>query len=348
MPEDSEPKRSWRLVDVDNLVRPRYFIFTSMLGLLGVAAMTPNPGWQILLAVVLVAVAFHIFAYIQNDVLDLPIDRTQALRANGPLVSGLISPGAAMTIALLQIPITFLITWWLGAGPWAYVVVITGFVFMTIYNMYGKRCPLPMLTDSAQGIGWGSLAIYGSLVSAGDVNTLSFVAAGFGFAFLFLINGVHGGLRDLGNDLKLGCSTTAIYYGAFVDDEDRVVCTSALRRFAFFAFAVYIGPASIALIRGDFGYQGIALLMVVITWVSINMFSAIVLFKLTAPLIENRNMIIRYHGIPLLLSSVIVFLPLMFPVLFVTLVVCHLVPRFIFADPARVGMSWFFQRQVRP
>jgi len=344
MADDIEPKRSWKLIDLDNLIRPRYFIFTSMLVLLGVAAVTPDPGWKILLAGVLVALAFHIFAYIQNDVLDLPIDRTQVLRANDPLVSGLISPGKAMTIALLQIPISFLISWWVGAGLWAYIALIAGFVFMTIYNMYGKRCPIPMLTDSAQGIGWGSLSIYGSLIATGEVNTLSFVAGGFGFAFLFLINGVHGGLRDLGNDIKLGCSTTAIYYGAYVDDQDRVVCTPAVRRFAFFALAVYIAPASIALVRGDFGYQGAEMLAVAVAWTGISLFSAVVLYKLTAPLIENRNMIIRYHGTPLLLSSVVVFLPLMYPVLITTLVVCHLVPRFIFADSSRVGMAWFFKR----
>jgi 4-hydroxybenzoate polyprenyltransferase len=344
MAEAEIEKRHWRLVDIDNLVRPRYFIFTSMLVLLGVAAMTSNPGWKTLLGAVLVAVAFHIFAYIQNDVLDLPIDKTQELRANDPLVSGLISPGLAMTVALLQIPISFLITWWLEAGVFAYVALIVGFVFMTIYNMYGKRCAIPMLTDAAQGVGWGSLAIYGSLVSVGHVNELSFVAANFGFAFLLLINGVHGGLRDLNNDLAVGCSTTAIYFGAHMDDQGRVVSTAALRRFAFFAFAVYIGPASYALFTGEFAYLGTIFVSVAIAWLGINIFSAMVLYSLTAPLTKNRNLIFRYHGIPLLISALIVFMPLMFPLLIVTMIVCHLVPRFIFADPDRVRVRWFFQR----
>lgn len=344
MAEVSATKRHWHLLDINNLVRPRYFVFTAMLVLLGVAAMTPNPGWRTLLAVVLVAVSFHIFAYIQNDVLDLPIDRTQALRANDPLVSGLISPALAMSVALLQIPICFLITWEVGAGPWAYIALLSGFGFMTVYNMYGKRCPVPMLTDAVQGLGWGSLAIYGSLVAAGSVNSLSLVAAGFGFAFLFLINGVHGGLRDLGNDIAVRCSTTAIYFGAYVDAEGRAVSTPALRGFAFFALTVYIGPASIALLSGDFGYRGWVLVSVAVAWVGISIFSAIVLYSLTAPLIENRNLMIRYHGIPLLLSAIIIFLPRLFPVLIVTLLFCHLVPRFIFADPNRVRVRWFFRR----
>ena len=344
MSDDVMTKRRWKLIDIDNLTRPRYFVFTSMLVLLGVAAVTSDPGWREISAVVVVAIAYHIFAYIQNDVLDLPIDRTQPLRANDPLVSGLIAPGSAMAIALLQIPIAFIVTWWIGGGVWAYVTLGVGFVFMTIYNLYGKRCPVPMITDAAQGIGWGSLAIYGSLVSAGHVNALSFVAANFGFAFLFLINGVHGGLRDLGNDLALGCSTTAIYFGAHLDNDGRVVCTGALRAFAFFALAVYFVPGSIALLNGDFAYQGLVFTAVAVTWFVILFFAIWVLYVLTQPIIENRNQIIRYHGTPVLLSAIILFLPRMYPALIVTMVLCHLAPRFIFADPTRPTSRWFLNR----
>lgn len=344
MPDDGVIKRRWRLIDIDNLTRPRYFVFTSMLVLLGVAAVTTDPGWRVLSTVVVVALAYHIFAYIQNDVLDLPIDGTQPLRANDPLVSGLIAPGPAMAIALLQIPIAFLATWWAGGGVWAYITLGIGFVFMTIYNLYGKRCPMPMITDAAQGIGWGSLAIYASLVSVGHLNTLSFVAANFGFAFLFLINGVHGGLRDLGNDLALGCSTTAIYFGAYVDDEGRVACTGALRAFAFFALAVYFAPGSIALLNGDFAYQGFVFVAVAVAWFAILVFAIWVLYILTQPIIENRNLIIRYHGAPLLLAAIILFLPRMYPVLIITMLLCHLVPRFIFSDPTRPTSRWFFSR----
>jgi 4-hydroxybenzoate polyprenyltransferase len=243
----------------------------------------------------------------------------------------------------LQIPITFLITWWVDGGLWAFVTLIVGFVFMTIYNLYGKRCPVPMLTDAAQGISWGSLVIYGSLTATGEVNSLSFVAASFGFAFLFLINGVHGGLRDLGNDLERECSTTAIYFGAIIDGQGRVVCTGALRAFAFFALAIYIGPASIALVAGEFGYEGAILLSVAIAWFVICCFSIWVLYVLTAPLVENRNLIIRFHGVPLLLSSIVIFLPLMYPLLIAAMVASHLLPRLIFSDPTRPTFHWFFR-----
>lgn len=333
-------KQGWTLLDIDNLIRPRYFVFTSMLVLLGVAAVTSNPGWRILFGVLAVAIAFHVFAYIQNDVLDLPIDRTQPLRKNDPLVSGLIAPATAMTIALLQIPIAFLITWWAGGGLWAFGVLIFGFVFMTIYNLYGKCCPIPMVTDAAQGASWGSLSIYGSLMAAGEITSLSLVAANFGFAFLFLINGVHGGLRDLDNDLKTGCLTTAVYFGAKIDDQGRVVSTGALRAFAFLALVIYSVPASIALTTGEFGYEGTLLLLVIIAWVVINCFSVWLLYVLTAALVENRNQIIRFHGVPLLLSSIVIFLPRMYPLLIATMLACHLIPRLIFADPTRPTFQW--------
>jgi 4-hydroxybenzoate polyprenyltransferase len=84
---------------------------------------------------------------------------------------------------------------------------------MTAYNLFGKRCALPMLSDAMQGLVWGTLAVYGAFVAAGYINALTLVAASFGFGFLFLVNGVHGGLRDLENDVAIGCTTTVSFAG---------------------------------------------------------------------------------------------------------------------------------------
>lgn len=302
--------------------------------LLGVAAVNTLPGFGILLTVVGVAVSFHVFAYVQNDVLDLPVDRTQPLRAKDPLVTGLISARAAMILAVVQIPLAMFLTWLTDADVWAYVTLSICFLLMTVYNLYGKRSPIPMLTDAVQGASWGCLAIYGSLVAAGHITVLTSVAFFFGFGFIFLINGVHGGLRDLRNDQATGCRTTAIFFGAYPGD-NVVISTVSLRVFAFFALAMHSGPATMALYSGAFEYDNLTQVMVSILWILNSMVSVWVLLLVTTPNIENRNQIISRHGIPLLLAPVIIFLPRLSISLVVTMLICYYLPILIL-DPPRL------------
>lgn len=338
MSERAITHRRWSIDDVKHFVRPVYFGFTSSQVLMGVAAVTAMPDLNKLIAILAVAAAYHVFTYVQNDVMDLPIDRTQPLRAEDPLVSGLISPGTAMTIALVQIPIAFMITWWIGGNIWAYVTLVVGFVFMTLYNLYGKRCSVPMITDAVQGISWGTLAVYGSLIAAGQVNYLTFIAAGFGFGFLFLINGIHGGLRDLCNDLEIGCKTTAIFFGAKPDAEFGVRSTTAVRAYAFFALTVYLGPATVALFSGQFGYTGTGKLVAYGAWITLGMVSVWALWLMTATVIRNRNSIIRHQTLPLLLAPIMLFLPRMDPALIAVALICFFLPFPIFDIPTK---NWF-------
>ena len=338
MSERTLTHRRWSVDDVKHFVRPVYFGFTSSQVLMGIAAVTPWPEWNRLIAILAVAMAYHVFTYVQNDVMDLPIDQTQPLRAEDPLVSGLISPSAAMTLALAQIPIAFLITWWIGGGFWAYVTLVIGFVFMTLYNLFGKRCPVPMITDAVQGISWSTLAVYGSLIAAGHVNVLTFIAAGFGFGFLFLINGIHGGLRDLRNDLGIGCETTAIFFGAKPDDEYGVRSTPAVRAYAFFALAVYLGPGTIAFFSGQYGYTGSGRLVAIGAWTILGIISIWSLWLMTATTIENRNSIIRHQTLPLLLAPIMIFLPRMDPAMMAVALICFFLPFPIFDSPTK---NWF-------
>ena len=76
------------------------FGFSGMLPLLGVATVFPAVSIMDIALLLLVALVFHNFAYLLNDVVDLPIDRTQPTRADYPLVRGPMNRGVEIDAEL--------------------------------------------------------------------------------------------------------------------------------------------------------------------------------------------------------------------------------------------------------
>jgi 4-hydroxybenzoate polyprenyltransferase len=166
-----------------------------------------------------VATLFHICVYVINDLVDLSIDRTEPRRAKAPLVTGAISSRTALAIAC-------------GCGVGAVSVdattpghdaartgaLLMAIALLVVYDVIGKRCRWPQLTDLLQGVGWASLVVYGALV-AGTIGRESIATALYIGLYVAFVNGVHGGLRDLPNDRAHGVRSTAIVLGATPDVE---------------------------------------------------------------------------------------------------------------------------------
>lgn len=186
---------------------------TAILPLLGAASVSPRPSVGLLCGLLAAALLFHCYAYVLNDVIDLPIDRCEPQRATFPLVRGLVRPQHALAFALAQIPLLFALTAWLGGGASAQAALAAALLLMAAYNLWGKRTPFPPLIDLAQGLGWAALVVYGAAL-VGTPTPLTGALAIFEVVFIMLINGVHGPLRDLANDLRCGARTTAILFGA--------------------------------------------------------------------------------------------------------------------------------------
>ncbi|HME69055.1 MAG TPA: UbiA family prenyltransferase, partial [Myxococcota bacterium] len=247
-----------RLVLLDRFVRLHYFGFTSMLILLGAAAVSPvtdpaaastnsGPDKFLVGGLLLVGLCFHIYSYVLNDVIDLDLDRTQRRRRLDPLVRGFVSREVALAFALLQFPLAFLLTlhlvhFQLIANTPAFTALGVGFLLILVYNLWGKVCPFPPFTDLIQGLGWGSLVLVGALVADKhtDLNQLldrTGPLLAYATGFILLINGVHGGLRDLWTDKEQKKITTALFFGAdrsCGEARDQPVRTTVkLRVFAF-------------------------------------------------------------------------------------------------------------------
>jgi 4-hydroxybenzoate polyprenyltransferase len=238
-------------------VRIEYFSFTSMLLLLG-AGMSASSADAYLIVVLLVfAVGFHVYAYVLNDIIDLPLDQYVATRQQDLLVRGAISTKAAGGLVAAAFAISCLTTlhvarFSLTGHLISSCVLVGAFALMTVYNLYGKRVRLTPLTDLAQGVSWGLLAFIGlgigtvhatytraSAQPASDTASLlsggTLVLFAYAAGFLFLINGIHGGLRDYLTDHGHGKRTTAILLGARKGPGQTVLSSVSI---ALFAFAV--------------------------------------------------------------------------------------------------------------
>ena len=258
-----------RVIDLDRFLRLAYFGFPALTVLLGAAfvALDRRPGavetdfpsctlelstgialclskWDIG-GLLTAALAFQIFAYVFNDVRDLEVDRSQAKRQKDPLVRGTIEREVALAIALVQVPAAFLVAFLLNGGRHrdfaaalpSYAVLAGGFALMFVYNVFGKRCKVPPLTDALQALAWGSLALFGALVVDPHHESKNWILVwtlfAFGAGFILLISGIDGGLRDLANDLAHGCRTTAIWLGARVDASGAAVSNRRIQAYAF-------------------------------------------------------------------------------------------------------------------
>lgn len=228
--------------------------FSIILPLLGAATVSPHLVETKVFGLIGVAVAFHLFAYVLNDVIDLPLDRTEQLRDLSPLVRGAIQPGTALAFALLQIPLALFLTRQLEGNGWAFATLGASFGLMSIYNLWGKRFVFPLLTDVVQGVGWGTLALYGVAIVPGSPTRLTGLLFAFVVIFIMMINGVHGSLRDLKNDLNYGVRSTAILLGARPQGSDRLLIPNRLVIYTFILQALLIGLIMLPLVQNWFGY----------------------------------------------------------------------------------------------
>jgi len=251
--------KAWRgLIDFGLLIRFSALGGTVILPLLGAATASRQLAGSQVSGLIGVAVAFHVFAYVLNDVVDLPTDRTEPRRAVFPLVRGTVRPWQALAFALLQVPLALALTAWLGGGGPAYAALGAGFALMAAYDAWGKRAPFPPLTDGVQGLAWGALVLYGATVVPGRPTSLTVVAVAFVVVFIVMANGVHGSLRDLANDLDCGVRSTAIMMGVRPQGATGLLIPRRLTWYAITLQVILIGITLWPLARNDFGYGPVA------------------------------------------------------------------------------------------
>ena len=248
------------LFAADAFVRLNVLFYTSMWVLLGAAAAARQPTTLEFLCLFGVSCCFHVFAYVLNDVVDLPVDRGEPARRHDPLVRGAISRRAALLVALVQPVLAIPFAEALGGHAPAYWALAAAFVLIGAYDLWGKRFVFPPLTDMVQGIGWGSLAIYAALALDTTPTALSWIVAAYAMVYTMFINGLHGAFRDLANDLASGARTTAIVLGARpLQGSGQRLVPRVLAAYAWAILATLIVINAVTLLRNDFGYDPVTM-----------------------------------------------------------------------------------------
>lgn len=209
--QKSEQPSPWYVIK--QFVHLRRFAFTVFLPLMGAATAIQQGTLTQILLIVATAFQFHIFTYVLNDVIDLPVDRLMMKRASHPMVRGNINSKTALIIALIQIPFLLITTWYAQGSRQALAALLVAIVCMAIYDIWGKRLVFPPITDLIQALSWGSLTLYGAWVVS-NPSFLTFILASIFVVFILLMNGVFEGVIDIEEDSAAGLKTTAIVFGA--------------------------------------------------------------------------------------------------------------------------------------
>jgi 4-hydroxybenzoate polyprenyltransferase len=314
--------------------------FTIMLPLFGAASVTDGVKPLRILGLCALAVAFHLYAYVLNDVIDLEFDRLEPLRAADPLVRGLVSRGAALAIALAQVPIAFATVIALGGKERALGPLTVGLLGMTAYNLFGKRTGVPLVTDVVQGISWGCLVIIGAVLATGASNRLTIAVVGTVTVYIVFINGVHGALRDLGSDLAGGAHTMAIALGARPVGEASVEVPPALRSYVLVLQVVLLGAVGMTTATAWTRYTSSWRLLVA-TGLGVMSCGTIVLLAAAVRRVHDKWSFVTVGMVHLVVSLAVLILPLlplMSSPMRLLVVAAYIAP--ITAMLARYGVRW--------
>jgi 4-hydroxybenzoate polyprenyltransferase len=316
-----------RLFDADRFLRIHYVAFSLMLVLLGAFALGLLPkspdyalyldGWY-LAALLGVAICFHIWAFVLNDVMDFEIDLKQERRQNDPLVGHRIARSSALGLAVACVPTALILTFLMRAPLEAYEILILGIALMAAYNRWGKRCPFPPLTDFVQASAWACLPLFAAtaaepvIVAQGGVIPegrwlLVWAIAVWGGGFILIINGIHGGLRDLANDRACEARTTAIYLGAEVVSGQQSRSNLKIAAFAYGVHALMFALPTWYLI--GYAASGAGRALASVSLYGLGAISLVALWPVVRPDEPKRDRWIGYHLLILLLPVPLAFAP---------------------------------------
>jgi len=166
----------------------------------------------------IVGLFYHAVAFALNEIIDLPIDRTNPGRTHAVLVSGRANvPGAWVAVCGFAVVSYSFDLVRFGYGTVALCCLTGGYVALIGYDLLTKRSRWPVAHDLLLALGCAALVCYAA-ERTGGLTSYTLLASTYVALFVVLVNGVHGGLRDLHNDLRHSGITTASALGARIGE----------------------------------------------------------------------------------------------------------------------------------
>lgn len=328
VPQKSEHPSLWH--SVKQFIHLRRFAFSVFLPLMGAGTAAGQATPAQILLIIVTAFQFHIFTYVLNDVIDLPVDRLMAKRATHPLVRGRISSKTALMVALIQTPLILVELWLAESSPYALSALFAAILCMAIYDIWGKRNRFPPVTDLIQALSWGSLTLYGAWI-VGNPGFLTFVLAAIFVLFILLMNGVFEGVIDIEADSAAGLKTTAMVFGVKPRGEgEPPFIPFSLLIYCIVLEALLSALNLTPLIRNDFGYTGYVRAIIFVIVIILNISIVFLSIQLIVPSETLRKRIRDGHIDLMSVFSILIllvsYLPYLEPQFITAILVCTLLP----------------------
>lgn len=241
-----------KFTDLRKALRFEYLSFTLALPVLGAASVTPSISLEQAAGLLAAAFFFHVHAGFINDLIDLPLDRTNPNRAGYPVARGSLNSGHALWLALAALALAFAAA--VTQETPAHGSLMAAFALMTVYNLWGKKLPVPPFMDAILSASFAALVLFGA-VSAGSTGPLTLLVCTLVALFMMLAN-AFGGLRDLVNDLRHGAITTAIFFDARPLKNGLHVPRALIWYISLLA-VVFYGTVASGLLGGLFAYPDV-------------------------------------------------------------------------------------------
>ncbi len=197
-----------RLGQYLRLIRPYGMLFLGLAPVFGaVANHEAHP--PVLLLLLLMGCLYHVFTFVQNDIVDMAVDARSRYVAARPLLEGRVPKRHAVIITIFAF-IGMLILSLSVESLLSLGLVMAAIGCAVTYNILNKRLPF---LECVLGLGVFVLTLAGAVYTQGSVNLVVWlVATAFYLQWVFSV-GITANLKDVEEDAKSKVYTSPTVFG---------------------------------------------------------------------------------------------------------------------------------------
>lgn len=170
----------------------------------------------------LIAVIINIGGQVHNDLCDYQIDKHSKELKLRPLVKGTFSLKDAKIIILANLILVLVLLFLIYPSMYAIPIILIGFFFGTLYNLYSKKLPgsdIFLSVSLMLFFLFGAIVVTDDFQGFQDISPTTWILSFIVFIHVFLMDALGGGLKDAENDRKSGAKTLAVWLGVRANKE---------------------------------------------------------------------------------------------------------------------------------
>jgi len=295
-----------RLIDYAKLVRPYGLLFLGLTPFFGAVCNGEKDSFR-LFFLALVGVLIHIFTFVQNDYLDLNIDKKSVYVLDRPLVAGKIKEKTALYMVIFSFLLSVIIALLFLLTFQSFLMLLVSFFLITLYNMYSKRV---FGMEYILAVGVFTTGLFGAYSVSNNISSLAIVVCLVNMMQWIFSVGIFANLKDVKYDTKMGVRTTPNILGVKIVGEDFSI------PFLFIGYAFFIKTIHILIAFLPFllGYTEIFIFNLPIPFLFFILLSIIILYlvaKIFSTPLSQRDRMLVYEGLQEGLSLLLIPVSLM-------------------------------------